>query len=585
MSAIADRLVPILSRTASLAETDARAAVRVDPAWRADETPEFDENDKNFHFGSLLISRKNISEEAYYQALAEFFDYPYVAKVDEAEVDLELVKRVPILYAREHLTLPIKRDGDTLKVATAMPQDQSVIEDLEKIFGVLVDPVVAPPFAVQSTINKVYDRATATAGAALDNLNEGETELDEFAHGLDEPKDLLEGGDDEAPVIRLVNTLLYQAVKERASDIHVEPQEKDIIVRYRIDGVLREVLKVPKRFQSSVLTRIKIMAGLNIAEKRLNQDGRIKIKLAGRDIDIRVATAPTVYGEDVVMRLLDKTNVIFGLEQIGIEGKTREQLEKIINQDHGILLVTGPTGSGKSTTLYASLMKINNQELKILTIEDPVEYQISGISQTQVNPKIDLTFASGLRSMLRRDPDVIMVGEIRDRETAEIAIHASLTGHLVFSTLHTNDSCSSIARLVDMGIEPFLVASSVLGIMAQRLGRRLCEHCKEAYTPTDIELEKLGIPRGNLKNGTLFRARGCDQCQRTGYRGRIGIYELLVITDAIREHVMKGAHAGEIKRTAAAEGLITLRDDGIRKVIDGITTVEEILRVTQEELG
>lgn len=585
MSAIADRLVPILSRTTSLPEAEVRSAVRVNPAWRPDETPEFDENDKNYHLGSLLVSRKSITEEAYYQAIAEFFDFPYLAKVDDTEVDLELVKRVPILYAREHITLPLKRDGDTLKVATAMPHDQSVMEDLEKIFGTLVDPVVAPPHAIQSAINKVYDRATATAGAALDNLNEGETELDEFAHGFEEPKDLLEGGDDEAPVIRLVNTLLYQAVKERASDIHVEPQEKDIIVRYRIDGVLREVLRVPKRFQSSVLTRIKIMAGLNIAEKRLTQDGRIKIKLAGRDIDIRVATAPTVYGEDVVMRLLDKSNVAFGLDQIGIDGKTREQLEKIIQQDHGILLVTGPTGSGKSTTLYASLMKINNQELKIMTIEDPVEYQIAGISQTQVNPKIDLTFASGLRSMLRRDPDVIMVGEIRDRETAEIAIHASLTGHLVFSTLHTNDSCSSVARLVDMGIEPFLVASSVLGIMAQRLGRRLCPDCKEPFVPTDIELEKLGISRSQLVDGKLYRARGCDNCQRTGYRGRVGIYELLVISDGIREHIMKGSHAADIKRTAQQEGLVTLREDGISKVIAGVTTIEEILRVTQEELG
>ncbi len=585
MSAVADRLVPILAKTASLPEADVRTAVRIDPAWRPDMTAEFEENDKNFHFGALLVSRKNISDDAFYQAMAEFFDYPFAPKVEEAEVDLELVKRVPILYAREHATLPVKRDGETLKIATAMPQDQSVIEDLEKIFGALVDPVVVPYHAVQAIINKVYDRATATAGAALDNLNEGETELDEFAGGLEEPKDLLEGGDDEAPVIRLINTLLYQSVKERASDIHVEPQEKDIIVRYRIDGVLREVLKIPKRFQSSVLTRIKIMAGLNIAEKRLTQDGRIKIKLAGRDIDIRVATAPTVYGEDVVMRLLDKTNVVFGLDQIGIEGRTREQLEKIINQDHGILLVTGPTGSGKSTTLYASLMKINNSELKIMTIEDPVEYQITGISQTQVNPKIDLTFASGLRSMLRRDPDVIMVGEIRDRETAEIAIHASLTGHLVFSTLHTNDSASSVARLVDMGIEPFLVASSVLGIMAQRLGRRLCEQCKEAYNPTDAELQELGIARSRLKNGVLFRATGCDHCQRTGYRGRIGVYELLVMSDTIREHVMKNSHAALIKKAAQAEGLVTLREDGIRKVIDGITTTAEIMRVTQEELA
>ncbi|MCW5829265.1 MAG: type II secretion system ATPase GspE [Deltaproteobacteria bacterium] len=585
MSAIADRLIPILARTASLPEAEIRSAVRVDPAWRPDLVPEYEENDKNFHFGALLISKKQLSEDVFYQALAGYFDYEFTPKIVEADVDLELVKRVPIQYAREHAVLPIRRDGDSLKVATAMPQDQSVMEDLEKIFGALVEPVVTTPSAVEHMINRVYDRATATAGAALDNLNEDETDLDEFAGGLEEPKDLLEGGDDEAPVIRLINTLLYQAVKERASDIHVEPQERDIIVRYRIDGVLHEVLHIPKRFQSSVLTRIKIMAGLNIAEKRLTQDGRIKIKLAGRDIDIRVATAPTVYGEDVVMRLLDKTNVVFGLDQIGITGRTREQLEKIINQDHGILLVTGPTGSGKSTTLYASLMKINNQELKIVTIEDPVEYQITGISQTQVNPKIDLTFASGLRSMLRRDPDVIMVGEIRDRETAEIAIHASLTGHLVFSTLHTNDSASSIARLVDMGIEPFLVASSVLGIMAQRLARRLCPDCKEAYSPPDAELAELGIKRSQLVDGKLYRAKGCDKCQHTGYRGRTGIYELLVISDTIREHVMKGSHAALIKKTAQAEGLTTLREDGIRKIIDGVTTTAEIMRVTQEELA
>ncbi|HKJ70686.1 MAG TPA: type II secretion system ATPase GspE, partial [Gammaproteobacteria bacterium] len=414
--------------------------------------------------------------------------------------------------------------------------------------------------------------------AGLDELDEADSPHAEEA-SID-INDLLDASDDdEAPVIRFVNSLFVQAVRERASDIHIEPGEKELTVRFRIDGVLKEVTHPPRRFHSSIITRIKIMAGLDIAEKRVPQDGRIRIKMAGKDIDIRVATAPAVHGERITMRLLDKSAVLLNLRDIGLAGDYQKMLLKLIHRPHGIILVTGPTGSGKTTTLYSSLSEINSPDKNILTIEDPVEYQLEGISQMQVNSKINLNFATGLRSYLRHDPDVIMVGEIRDLETAEISVQASLTGHRVFSTLHTNDAVGSITRLVDMGVEPYLVSSSLLGAMAQRLVRKLCPHCREPREADEAEHELLGMPPG--EPATLYHPAGCDACGQTGYRGRTGIFELMTVTEEVRSLIHDGAGEQELRKTARRQGMRTLREDGIAKVLAGKTSLEEVLRVSQ----
>ena len=380
-----------------------------------------------------------------------------------------------------------------------------------------------------------------------------------------------------------MNTLLTQAIKDRASDIHIEPFEKELVVRFRIDGVLYEVVKPPPRLQASIVSRVKIMAGLNIAEKRIPQDGRIRIRMAGREIDLRVSTLPVRHGERVVMRILEK-GAVFSLDSTGMEAGELLDFRKHIRRPHGILLVTGPTGSGKTTTLYSALSEINKPDLNILTIEDPIEYELKGIGQTQVNPKIKLTFASALRAHLRQDPDIIMVGEIRDKETADNAVQAALTGHLVFSTLHTNDAAGAFSRLVDMGVEPFLVASSLVAVLAQRLVRQLCGECKEAYEPSAVQLKDVGLTKKDLR-GPVYRPKGCPECLETGYRGRSGIYELLHVTDEVKHLVMQSADAGSIKKAALADGLVTLRRDGLRKVLDGVTSFDEVVRVTQEEVA
>ncbi|MDY6845411.1 MAG: type II secretion system ATPase GspE, partial [Thermodesulfobacteriota bacterium] len=386
----------------------------------------------------------------------------------------------------------------------------------------------------------------------------------------------------EAPVIRLVNMVLSQAVKSRASDIHIEPYQKELNVRYRIDGVLYNILKPPRRYQSAIISRIKVMAKMNIAEKRLPQDGRIEIKIGDKAIDIRVSTVPTTFGERVVMRLLDKTSVLLNLDDIGLSIDVLKIINSLILGSHGIILVTGPTGSGKTTTLYAALSKINSPDKNIITIEDPVEYQLNGIGQIQVNTKIDLTFANGLRSIVRQDPDVILVGEIRDTETAEIAVHAALTGHLVFSTLHTNDAAGAITRLIDMGIEPFLVSSSVTAILAQRLVRVICKHCREPYFPVAKSFKEIGIDPKKLNGKPVYRGKGCSECFYTGYKGRTGIFEVLIIDNTIRSAILKTSDSDTIKKKGTKAGMLTLRQDGAGKVIEGITTIEEILRVTQE---
>ena len=429
------------------------------------------QKEKHIKLGEALVQLRFLRSEDILKAISIQLGIPYVSVLKTEGVPLDLVRKVPINFAKKNELLPVKKEADELQVAISDPININALDDLRVLMGLSIRPIIASSAQIMEAINDLYNRNTDSEQAVMEDLSEDN--LDTLAQELQEPQDLLDASD-EAPIIKLVNSLLFRAVKSKASDIHVEPFEKDLVVRFRIDGLLYDIMHPPKKVQNSVISRIKIMANLNIAEKRIPQDGRIRIKIAGKDIDIRVSTLPTSFGESVVMRLLDKSKVLLSLDTMGIAGQNLVTVTELINKSHGIILVTGPTGSGKTTTLYGMLSQINSTDLKIITVEDPVEYQLSGINQIQVNPKIDLTFASALRSILRQDPDVVMVGEIRDKETAEIAIQASLTGHLVISTLHTNDSASSIARLIDMGVEPFLVASSVIGIIAQRLVRTIC---------------------------------------------------------------------------------------------------------------
>ena len=532
--------------------------------------------------GDVLQEMGAIDGKAWAQAQASHYGLPYIEQLPDDGTAAECAGILPINFAKRYQLLPVRKEGETIVLAAADPSALGPIDDVRVLLHRPIKVIVAPGPTIVDAINRVYDLAANTATDLMEGLDEERLEL--MATDFEETQDLLDA-DEEAPIIKLINSLLFQAVKDRASDIHIEPFERDLTVRFRIDGILYDIISPPKRFQPVIISRVKIMAGLNIAEKRLPQDGRIRIKLAGKDVDIRVSTVPTAYGERVVMRLLDRSATILQLDELGLNGHKRDLVDSLIHQSHGIILVTGPTGSGKTTTLYAGLSRINTTDKNIITIEDPIEYQLHGVGQIQVNPKIELTFASGLRSILRQDPDVIMVGEIRDSETAKIAIQAALTGHLVFSTLHTNDSCGAITRLIDMGIEPFLVASSVIAVMAQRLVRRVCPTCREAYRPSVEELRQLGLSADRLEDHTVYRTGAtCADCKHTGYRGRLGIHELLVIDDEVRNLTMKAADSASIRRVAAAKGMTSLREDGSDKVLAGLTTVEEILRVTQEDL-
>lgn len=546
------------------------------------------QSDKGGLIGQILVDNEVITHKHLAEALSIQLDYPFMEELKADEIDLKLLENLKLSYARDHQVLPIRTDdfGDVL-VGTTDPLNVEVLDEVRFLTNSEVLPVLIPEDVLVSVINGAFELKSQRLGADLDPLDE--TESPEDDNDTIDVKDLIEAGDDdEAPVIRFVNNLFKQAVRERASDIHIEPGEKDITVRFRIDGVLKEIASPPKRFHSSIVTRIKIQANLNIAEKRIPQDGRIRFKMAGKDIDVRVATAPSVHGERVTMRLLDKSNLLLDLNDIGFAPDQMEAVLRTIRRPHGIILITGPTGSGKSTTLYSFLNEINTPDKNILTVEDPVEYQLPGISQMQTNSKIELTFASGLRSYLRHDPDVIMVGEIRDGETAEMAIQASLTGHLVFSTLHTNDAAGAFTRLTDMGVEPFLVSSSVIATMAQRLVRRLCKHCKEPYRPDPDELAEIGLTvedlDHNTDNGIIFRPRadGCEHCNGLGYRGRAGIYELLLVEDNIKPLVMNRKDSGTIKREACRNGMRTLKEDGAMKVLKGLTSIAEVIRVTAD---
>jgi general secretion pathway protein E len=531
--------------------------------------------------GEVLVANNFVSEEDMLKALAIQLDLPYYDRLPINDIDPMLVDNIPIQFCRDNKILPIARDDFNVTVVVADPLNIHPLDDLRLILSTNINMIVSPPSVIENSINRVFERANDASQKVLDELNVGDVG-DEG--DLDETRDLLESSDDEKPIIRLVNSLLARAVKERASDIHIEPLENEVLVRFRIDGMLQDKTQIQKRHAGSLASRIKVIGKLDIAEKRVPQDGRISIKVAGKDIDVRLSVIPVAFGERIVMRLLDKSSGGKRLDQMGLEKRTYDALGNLIEQKHGIVLVTGPTGSGKSTLLYACLMHINTSDINILTIEDPVEYQVSGVGQIEVKDKIGMTFASGLRAILRQDPDVIMIGEIRDSETARIAVQASITGHLVLSTLHTNDTASTVTRFLDFGVQPFQLSSAVLGIVATRLLRRLCQNCREAYDPSDVELNQIGIKRADLKARQIYRAgHGCDRCVGIGYHGRIGVYELMVFDEEMRTLIMATQDAKTIKKRAVDKGMITLRDAALHKVVTGDTSLDEAVRKTQTD--
>lgn len=522
--------------------------------------------------GRVLVELGFVTEGQLVAILAEQLGLEFL-DLTEAHIDASAVALVPEATARRHNCLPVRFDeANRLVVAMADPANVVAVDDLRAVTGREIKAVVATKPDVMAALNRHY---------RLDHA--AETLVEEAAAEFQDEQDLeaqlASAGAEDAPIIKLVNLLISQAVTDRASDIHVEPGERDLRVRYRIDGVLHEVMKPPKSVQSGITSRLKIMADINIAERRIPQDGRISVVIQGKQIDIRVATLPTVHGEKIVMRLLDKSSVLLELEDLGFLPENYARFEEAFRKPYGAILVTGPTGSGKSTTLYATLNILNRPEVNIITVEDPVEYRLPGINQIQTHAKAGLTFASALRSILRSDPDVCLIGEIRDRETAQIAIEAALTGHLVLSTLHTNDAPSALTRLVEMGIEPFLVASSLDAIVAQRLARRLCDRCKEAYTPTAEELRAARFEFSEDAIPEIFRAVGCTSCGQTGYRGRMAIHEVMTVTEEIERMVAEKASAEEMGKVAREQGMLTLRRDGMEKVRAGLTSIEEILRV------
>jgi general secretion pathway protein E len=530
--------------------------------------------------GELLIGSGSITSLQLVVALGAQFAMEVRATLVHDEIDPSLVGPLSMSYAREAGVLPLRHIDGVLEVALSNPLSVDVLDDLRVMFGqARIDPCLVTADVLHEAINYAFDRR-ARADQVVDDMAKEEGVGEIAAELEDAAKDILDE-DDEAPIIRLVNSVLNQAAKERASDVHIEPMEKYVLIRFRKDGVLREIVRAPKRFQPSITSRIKIMGNLNIAEKRLPQDGRIRIKVAGRDIDLRLSTIPTAHGERIVMRLLDKSSTTLDLATLGMREEIVTALTGLIHRPNGIILVTGPTGSGKTTTLYSALVTINHPDVNILTIEDPVEYQLEGVGQMQVLPKIGFTFASGLRATLRQDPDVVLVGEIRDLETAEIAVQASLTGHLVLSTVHTNDAASTFTRMVDMGVEPFLLSSSVIGVLAQRLIRMLCRDCREPHRATALELEQLGIRPGapELATATFYTAAGCPQCGMSGYSGRSGLHELLIPDEEVKRLIVDKADAGSIKKAALRAGMKTLLMDGAIKAMTGVTTIPEVMRI------
>jgi len=528
------------------------------------------------HLASILVEQGVLSNQQLAKALSIQWGLDYI-DLTGFEIDPAAVNVLPQHIARRHRVVPITKSKTRLKLAISDPLNVIALDDVRLITGLEIDPVVAAQEDIAAAIGRMY--GMGTIDEAMRQASNLDLEIPTDDRGEEISIEKLRTMVDEAPIVRLVNLIINQAIADGASDIHVEPHRRSLQIRYRVDGVLRDTMGPPKAVQPAMVSRIKIMANMDIAERRVPQDGRIHVVTEGKEYDLRVSTLPTVFGEKVVMRILDQSTTRVGLNKLGFSAATLETWEGLANKPYGMLLVSGPTGSGKSTTLYSTLAKLNSLEKNILTIEDPVEYQLPRINQIQINPKAGLSFANGLRSFLRQDPDIIMVGEIRDKETAEIAIQASLTGHLVLSTVHTNDAPSATTRLVDMGIEPFLVSSALVGVLAQRLARTICPHCKEGYTPPPEALHRLGLEPDEGEEVIFYRGRGCDRCKNSGYKGRIGLFELMVMTESIRQLVLKGASASQIETQAMSEGMKTLGEDGIIKLLEGSTTVEELLRV------
>ena len=552
--------------------------------------------------GQILIDQKNLSEVQLLEALSVQYGMPFwpILPFDKTESDftdkvsIQFLKKyniVPLEYSQPisakdcGLTAQDDPQTETTQfapgciIATYDPLNFQPLDDLVKTIG--IDDyriVLSTREAIVSAINLQYDLRRDSAQQLVQDMEENGSNI---ISEIEETADLLDDTSD-APIIKLVNHIISQSIKARASDIHFEPYQNSFTVRYRVDGILYDLLTPPKWIQPALISRVKVMAKMNIAEKRLPQDGRFEVKIGDQDIDVRVSTIPTAFGERLVLRLLNKSGSLLELQDLGLTPARLKLLKRLVSNPNGIILNTGPTGSGKTTTLYAILSSINEPNINIITIEDPIEYRINGISQIQVNPKIELTFARGLRSIVRQDPDVILVGEIRDKETAEIAVQSALTGHLVFSTLHTNDSASAITRLVDMGVEPFLISSSILAVVAQRLVRVLCEDCRRAYIPNPIYLKSIGFSPDRFKEHKVFKAVGCENCFNTGYRGRLGIFEIMVLTERLKSLILKTFDSNRIKHEAVQQKMRTLRQDGMQKVLNGLTTVEEVLRVTQK---
>jgi len=537
------------------------------------------QKNSNESLEKIIIGLGYVTEKEVTEVIGKEMGVPFI-DLDEVEIDPELARAIPEHLAQRYKVIPVGQENNKLALAMVDPLNVFAIDDIRLITGFDIEPMIATEESILRAINKqfgVTDLAEVhetVQDIALSDFGDLETLEEEDEIELDKLKELV----DEAPIVRVVNLIITQAINDKASDIHIEPRAKNVCVRYRIDGVLHEVMSPPKHIQAPMVSRIKIMASLDIAERRIPQDGKIHLKHDNKEYDLRVSSLPTTHGEKIVMRILDKSSVMIGLDKLGLMPDTRAIFEDLVFKPYGMLLVTGPTGSGKSTTLYTSLNMLNSPEKNICTVEDPVEYQLGGINQVQINPKAGLNFASALRSFLRQDPDIIMVGEIRDHETAQIAIESALTGHMVLSTLHTNDAPGAITRLIDMGIEPFLVASALVGCIAQRLVRRICPNCREPYSPPEEAVAKFGLNLADT-NIVFYHGRGCDHCKGTGYKGRCGIYEMMTINDSIRPLILRNAPTVEVKDAAIENGMVTLQEDGLRKVLEGTTTIEECLRV------
>ncbi len=530
--------------------------------------------------GSILIKLGFLDEEKLVSFLSKQFGVPAI-NLSEYQVDASVTKFIPHEVAQKYQIMPVARVGATLTIAMVDPSNVFAIDDVKFMSGYNVEPVVAAESSIKEAMDEHYGQSDALQ-TVMDKIKESDADFLDFVQDDEEQVDIseLKQAVEEAPVVKLVNLILSEAINRGASDIHLEPYEKTFRVRYRIDGVLYDIMSPPQKLRAALTSRVKIMSELDIAERRLPQDGRIKLRIRSKEVDLRVSTLPTLFGEKIVMRILDKSNLELDLTKLGFETEALKDFEEAIRSPFGMVLVTGPTGSGKTTSLYSALSTVNTIDVNIMTSEDPVEYNLMGINQVQVKEDIGLTFAAALRSFLRQDPDIIMVGEIRDFETAEIAVKAALTGHLVLSTLHTNDAPSTVSRLLNMGIEPFLVSASVLLILAQRLCRKICEQCKEEENIPIPALVKIGFSEEDAKAIKGYKGKGCNTCNGTGYKGRIALYEVMPVRDELKELILEGASASEIKKTAVRLGMATLRMSGLVKIKEGTTTVEEILRVT-----